>query len=36
MKVLGHSEVETTLKSIQSDFERMKKAVDMLAEKPKK
>ena len=36
MKVLGHSQVETTLKYIHPDFERMKKAVEVLAEKAKK
>jgi integrase len=36
MKVLGHSQVETTLKYIHPDFERMKKAVEVLAEKVKK
>jgi len=36
MKVLGHSQVETTLKYIHPNFERMKKAVEVLAEKAKK
>jgi integrase len=36
MKVLGHSQVETTLKYIHPDFERMKKAVEVLAEKAEK
>jgi len=36
MKVLGHSQVETTLKYIHPDFERMKKAVEVLAERAKK
>jgi integrase len=36
MKVLGHSQVETTLKYIHPDFERMKRAVQVLAEKAKK
>ena len=36
MKVLGHSQVETTLRYIHPDFERMKKAVEVLAEKAKK
>jgi len=36
MKVLGHSQVETTLKYIHPDFERMKKAVEVLAEKARK
>lgn len=36
MKVLGHSQVETTLKYIHPDFERMKRAVEVLAEKAKK
>ena len=36
MKVLGHSQVETTMKYIHPDFERMKKAVEVLAEKAEK
>jgi len=36
MKVLGHSQVEMTPKYIHPDFERMKKAVEILAEKAKK
>ena len=36
MKVLGHSQVETTLRYIHPDFERMKKAVEVLAEKAEK
>ncbi len=33
MKVLGHSHVETTLKYVPADFERMRKAVGVLEEK---
>jgi len=33
MKVLGHSQVETTLKYVHTDFERMRKAVEVLGEK---
>jgi integrase len=33
MKVLGHSQVETTLKYVHTDFERMKRAIEILGEK---
>jgi hypothetical protein len=36
MKVLGHSQVETILKYVHSDFDRMKKAVEILEQKAKK
>lgn len=36
MKILGHSQIETTLKYVHSDFERMKKAMQVLEEKAKK
>lgn len=36
MKVLGHSQIETTMKYIHPDFSRMKKAVQVLEEKTKK
>lgn len=36
MKVLGHSQIETTLKYVHSDFSRMKKAMDVLEERTKK
>jgi len=36
MKVLGHSQVETTMKYLHSDFSRMKKAVEILEKKTKK
>lgn len=36
MKVLGHSQIETTLKYVHSDFSRMKKAVQVLENRTKK
>lgn len=36
MKVLGHSQIETTMKYIHPDFSRMKKAVQILERKAKK
>jgi integrase len=36
MKVLGHSQIETTMKYIHPDFSRMKKAVQILERKTKK
>lgn len=36
MKILGHSQIETTLKYVHSDFGRMKKAMEVLEEKAKK
>lgn len=30
MKILGHSKVETTMKYLHTDFDRMKKAVEIL------
>ena len=33
MKVLGHSRIETTMKYLHADFERMKKAVKVLEKK---
>ena len=36
MKILGHSQIETTLKYVHSDFERMRKAMEVLEEKAKK
>jgi integrase len=33
MKILGHSKMETTLKYIHADFDRMKKAVEILENK---
>ena len=36
MKILGHSQIETTLKYVHSDFGRMKKAMEVLEEKIKK
>jgi len=36
MKILGHSNIETTQKYMHSDFERMKKAVEILEEKTRK
>ena len=31
--VLGHRQIEATLKYVQTDFERVKKAVELLGEK---
>jgi len=36
MKILGHSQIETTLKYVHSDFKRMKIAMEVLEEKAKK
>lgn len=36
MKVLGHSQIETTMKYIHPDFSRMKKAVQILERKAKR
>lgn len=36
MKILGHSQVETTMKYLHSDFGRMKKAMKVLERKAKK
>ena len=36
MKVLGHSQVETTMKYLHPDFDRMKKAMEALEDKVKK
>jgi len=36
MKVLGNSQIETTMKYIHPDFSRMKKAVQILERKAKK
>lgn len=33
MKILGHSKVETTMKYVHADFDRMKKAIEILEEK---
>jgi hypothetical protein len=33
MKVLGHSRVETTLRYLHEDLERMRKAVELVEEK---
>ncbi|MBN1222253.1 MAG: tyrosine-type recombinase/integrase, partial [Candidatus Aminicenantes bacterium] len=33
MKILGHSKVETTLRYVHADFDRMKKAVEILESK---
>ena len=32
MKILGHSKVETTMKYLHADYDRMKKAVEILEE----
>lgn len=32
MKILGHSKVETTMKYLHADFDRMKKAMEVLEE----
>lgn len=33
MRVLGHSQEETILKYVHTDFEKMRKAVEVLGEK---
>jgi putative transposon-encoded protein len=33
MNVLGHSQAETTLKYVRTDFEPMRKAVEVIGEK---
>jgi len=36
MKILGHSQIKTTMRYLHSDFDRMKKAMETLAEATKK
>lgn len=36
MKILGHSQIETTMKYLHADFGRMKKAMKVLERKAKK
>lgn len=36
MRVLGHSEIKTTMKYMHSDFDRMKKAMEILEKKARK
>ena len=36
MKILGHSQIETTMRYLHSDFGRMKKAMEVLEKKAKK
>lgn len=36
MKILGHSQVETTMRNLHPDFSRMKKAMQVLERKAKK
>lgn len=36
IKILGHSQIETTMKYLHADFGRMKKAMEVLERKAKK
>jgi len=36
MKILGHSQVETTMRYLHADFGRMKVAMEVLEKKAKK